>query len=550
MKGYEALAAAVAEEGTEVTFGLLGDGNMLFQTVLTEEHGVRFVSARHEAGAVAMADGYARATGRPGVCTVTHGPGLTQCGTPLTAARIARSPVLLIAGNTPKGFRLHGQNIEQQPFALATAGAWQEARMPETLAEDVALAFRHVRLGKGPLVFDVGLDAQRAEVGEGWHYTPSMEGIAPTSPRPPDAERVADVARLLEASERPAIIAGRGAIAADAREPIVALADRIGACLATTLLAKGWFSDHPFNLGIAGGFSDDLAREVFAEADLVIAFGASLNQFTTSHGALFPHAQLVQVELDAERIGSITPVDQAIVGDAAATAKALFAALDELSITPKTELRPVNLAGRVAANAPLAGVDFAGPDGGADPREVALTFDRLLPPGRVVLTGIGHYTGYASIYVGVDDPRDLILPWQLGSVGLGLPAAIGAAVGRPDQTVVVFEGDGGIMMSLPELETAARCGVPLLVVVLDDGAYGAELHILRRHGLPTGLSLFDNPDFPAVAQTLGLESHDAPTVEDLERLLPDLFPLSGPTLVRVAINQDVVHEEVFRALTG
>ena len=106
------------------------------------------------------------------------------------------------------------------------------------------------------------------------------------------------------------------------------------------------------------------------------------------------------------------------------------------------------------------------------------------------------------------------------------------------------------MMSLPELETAARCGVPLLVVVLDDGAYGAELHILRRHGLPTALSVFDNPDFPAVARTLGLEAYDAPTVADLERILPRLFPLSGPTLVRVAINQDVVHEEVFRALTG
>ena len=387
VKGYEALAAAVAEEETDVTFGLLGDGNMLFQTVLTEEHGVRFVSARHEAGAVAMADGYARATGRPGVCTVTHGPGLTQCGTPLTAARIARSPVLLIAGNTPKGFRLHGQNIEQQPFALATAGAWQEARVPETLAEDVALAFRHVRLGQGPLVFDVGLDVQRSEVPKGWDYLPSTGAIAATPPRPPDPDRVAEVALLLEQSKRTVVIAGRGAVASEAREHLIALADCVGACLATSLLAKGWFADHPFDLGIAGGFSDELTREVFAGVDLVIAFGASLNQFTTSHGTLFPGAQLIQVELDAERIGSITPVDKAIVGDAATTADALLAAFDSDGSLGAGGLRTEELAARIAATAPLAGVDFAGPEGGADPREVALTFDRLLPRDRVVLTG-------------------------------------------------------------------------------------------------------------------------------------------------------------------
>ena len=550
MKGYEALAAAVADEGTAVTFGLLGDGNMLFQTVLTERHGVRFVSARHEAGAMAMADGYARATGRPGVCTVTHGPGLTQCGTPLTAARIARSPVLLIAGNTPKAFRLHGQNIEQQPFALATAGAWQESRLPETLAEDVSLAFRHVRLGKGPLVFDVGLDIQRSDVGEDWRYTPSSAAISARQPRPPDPERVEEVARLLDQSQRPVVIAGRGAVAAGARDTLVALADRLGACLATTLLAKGWFAEHPFNLGIAGGFSDELTREVLGNADLVIAFGASLNQFTTAHGTLFPQARLVQIELDPERIDSITHADEAVVGDAQATSAALLAALGDEGGAHTEGIRTKKLATRIAENVPLANTEFAGPEGGADPREVALTFDRLLPPNRVVLTGIGHYTGYASIYVSVDDPRDLILPWQLGSVGLGLPAAIGAAVGRPDQTVVVFEGDGGVMMSLPELETAARCGVPLLVVVLDDGAYGAELHMLRRHDLPTELSLFDNPDFPHVARALGLVAHDAPTVDDLERLLPGLFPLRAPTLVRVAINQDVVHDEVFRALTG
>ena len=154
------------------------------------------------------------------------------------------------------------------------------------------------------------------------------------------------------------------------------------------------------------------------------------------------------------------------------------------------------------------------------------------------------------MYVGVDHPDDLILPWQLGSVGLGLPTALGAAVARPDQTVVVFEGDGGLMMSLQELETAARCKIPLLVIVLDDAAYGAESHMMRRHGLDPSLSFFDNPDFPAVARSLGLRAWNAETADELRVALGEALPLQGPSLIRVNLSRSVVHHQVFKALTG
>lgn len=552
MKAYDGIADAIAAEGTEVVFGLLGDGNMYFMPRLVEHHGVRFVSARHEAAAVSMADGYFRATGRPGICTVTHGPGLTQTGTPLTAARLARSGVLLIAGDTPPAFRHHGQNIEQQPFALATAGAFQPARMPGTLAEDIQLSFRHVRQGRGPIVLNVGIDVQRAELPDDWRYTPSSAVVAPPQLRPPDPAALSRVAELLARAERPAIIAGRGAVRSGAREALIALADRTGATLSATLLAKGWFRGHPYDLGIAGGFSHDVAKETFAQADLVLAFGANLNLFTVSHGNLFPAATLVQIETDPLAVGHTTAVDVALLGDARLVAEGLLAALGEAAPggSARRGLRTPELAARLDGYDPLAAEELADPAGGVDPRAVARTCDELLPRDRVVLVGIGHYSGYPAIHVGVDHPDDLILPWQLGSVGLGLPTAIGAAVARPQQTVVVFEGDGGLMMTLQELETAARCGVPLLVIVLDDAAYGAELHMMRMHGLDPALSLFENPDFPTVARALGLRAWNAETVEELRTALGEALPLQGPSLIRVRLNQSVVHHQVFKALTG
>jgi acetolactate synthase I/II/III large subunit len=545
--GAEALADAVAAEGTEVVFGVLGDGNLHWVPRLVERHGARYVAARHEAAAVAMADGYARASGRPGVCTVTQGPGLTQTGTTLTESRRGRTPVVLIAGDTSRGFHDHAQDIAQEPFALATAGAYRGVGHPGTLAKDVAEAFRHARLGHGPIVLSVPLDAQVAPVPEGWSYMPSMRGLAPAQRPAPDPERVAAVAGLLAEAERPVVLAGRGAVHAGVREPLLALADRLGAVLTTSLQAKGWFRDEPFDLGIAGGFSHDLAREVLGQADLVLAVGARLNRFTVAHGSLFPQAALVQVDRDPAAIGHTAPVDDAIVADARS---AVLALLDALPAGTRTGLRTEDLRARIAGFDRMAGVEFAPPGDGADPREVALVCDELLPPGRIVLMGTGHYNGLPAIHVGVDDPLDLVLPWSFGAVGIALPTGIGAAIARPDRTTVVFEGDGGLMMSLTELDTAVRARAPVLVVVLDDGAYGAETYMLRKHGMDDALSLFDNPDIAGVARALGMDAWEADDAAGVRVALDEALPLRGPALLRVRLNPEVWHEEVFRALTG
>jgi thiamine pyrophosphate-dependent acetolactate synthase large subunit-like protein len=543
--GADALADALAAEGVTTIFGLLGDGNLHFMPRLVDTHGVRFVSTRHEAASVVAADAYSRATGQVGVCTVTHGPGLTNAASPLMFAERANARIVLIAGDTARDFREHGQNFEQEPFILACGAHYEPVEMIETLSDAVRFAFRHAALGRGPVVLNVPTDVQHAQLPTGWAHAPSGPNL-PAPQRPvPDPEAIARAAELVRSGSRPAIIAGRGAVAAGAKDALLELGDRIGAVLATSLLAKDWFAGEPWNLGISGGFSHELANEILSDVDVVLAFGASLNLFTVGHGAILQQARFVHVTTDPAALGETTPVDVGIVADARSTAEALLAALPQ-----QPGLRTPELEARIAGYDPLEGVTFTTSPRGADLREVSRICDEALPRDRTVVVGIGHFMGYPTIHTAVPGPGDLFLPWEFGPIGQAVPHGIGVAVARPGQTTVVYEGDGSLMASLAELETAARHDIPLLVIVLDDGAFGAETYVMEQAGIDPALSFFENPDFAAVAKALGLEAYSAATADELREVLPQALPVRKPTLIRVAIGHGVWHHEIFRDLTG
>lgn len=520
MKVSAALADALVAEGTEVVFGLMGDANMELVVDLVHRHGVRYIAVRHEQTAVLAADAYSRATGRPGVATVTMGPGLSHVGTALTVARHARSAVVLVAGDTPVGDRLHVQNFDQAPFALATAGAFQPVRMPSTLAEDVGLAFCHVRLGRGPVVLSVPLDHQDADL-TGFRYAPAA--VPAPQVRPPDPERLAAVGKQVALADRPVVLAGRGAIGAG--EALTALADRLGAPVGTSLGGKGLFGDHPRRLGVIGGFSTDRTRRLMGEADCVLAFGAGLNQFTLDRGRLLGQAAIVQVVLDAD---AAVPAAETVLADARLTAEAL------LDLVPQRD--GFWCGDRLPPEEPYAGIDLVDDADGVDPRAVLLACNRSLPRERNAVIGIGHFGGWFGQHLAVSEPGSLFTPWEFGSIGVGLGIGIGVAVARPARPTVVFEGDGSLMQVLGDLDTAARCDLPLLIVVLDDGAYGAEIHKLARKGLPIDLALFDSPDFAALATTLGLEARTVRTHADLDGAFT---APTRPTLVHVKVSRAV-----------
>lgn len=533
--GYEALASAVAAEGVEVVFGITGGSNDRMVGELVARQGVRFIQTRHEQGAVGMADGYSRATGKVGVATVEKGPGLTNTATAMTAARLSRSSVLLIAGDKVTGSRHGNMDIDQPPFIRATAGALQQVNAPETLADEVQLAFRHVRLGLGPIVLNVPTSVSLAAMPDGWSYAPSV-GVLPAGQAPAaDPERLAAIVELIRRSRRPVVLGGKGAVRSGARDALVALADRIGAVLVTSLHAKGWFRGHPFDVGISGGFTPSQGRAILNEADLVLAFGASLNLYTVDHGRLYPNATIVQVDVEPERIGAVAPVDEALLGDARATAEALCAALgDEVRVGWRSQ----ELVEGIAAIDPWADCDFTERDGYVNRHELVRICEEMLPRDRLLVVGIGHFMGMPAAHISVPSPDDQVLPWRLGAIGSGLPAAVGAAIGRPDRTVVLFEGDGSFMMTLQDLETAARYEVGLIVVIENDGGYGSERRSMIGRGDDPALANFVNPDFAAVARAFGCEGHTVRSAGELRDVLATLEPPSRPVLIDAMISPE------------
>ncbi|GGM52775.1 acetolactate synthase I/II/III large subunit [Micromonospora sonchi] len=538
MKVFEAIADAVVAHGVDTVFGLLGDANMFLVADLVNRHGVRFVAARNENAAVMMADGYARVTGRCGVATVTQGPGLAVAGAALTIARQARTPLVLIAGDTPPGDPLHVQHFEQQPYVLATAGTFVPVTGAGTAARDVGLAFRAARELPGPVVLNVPIDLQEEPVPAG-PILPVPAVPRPPLPLVPDPAAVEALAQRLRTARRPVLLAGRGAEPAAAA--IKDLADRCDALLATTLMSAGLFAGHPYDLGVAGGLSRPLTRRMLAGADLVVTFGAHLNRWTADHGTLFPDAVLVSVDVDPAAIGRRWPVAGGVLGDAGETARALSALLPALS---RPQWRSRELAAELAGADPFEGLDIRSTVDLIDPRAfIRICADRL-PRERTTVVGVGHFGGWPNLLLdSAATDRSFVAPWEFGSIGVGLPFAVGAAVGRPDRPVVAFEGDGSLLTGLGELDTLARVGAPVLLLVLDDAAYGAEVRKLAPRGVDPQLARFPGRDLAAVARALGLPAWTVTDEAGARAAFDAVLPLTGPALLHVKVHPDVVQEK-------
>ena len=547
MRVSEAIGRTLAERGVEVCFGLAGSGNFAVLNAL-HSAGVGFYSSRHECGAVAMADGYARASGKIAVASVHQGPGFTNTLTGLTEAAKCRTPLLVLAADVPPSTLWSNFKIEQGILAATVGAVTERVRGPETAAADTARALRRARIERRPVVLNIPINLVDASCDGGSSVVPDWPALEP--PRPSDRS-VVEVADLLEEASHPAIVAGRGAAMSGAREALEALADRVGAILATSAMAHGLFADHPYGVGIAGGFSSSLALKLLAQADVVLAFGASLNHWTVRHGRLFsPEARVAQVDLDGEMIGALHRVDVGVVGDATATARAVADELDRRGID-KEGFHDEALAGEIARGRSRdEPYEDQGTAEHVDPRTLSIALDDLLPVERTVATDSGHFLGYPSMYLSVPDHKGFVFPNAFQSVGLGLASGIGAAVARPDRLCVAAVGDGGALMSLGELETAARYRLPMLVVVYNDSAYGAEVHHFGPEGQPVNIARFPDTDFAALARAAGAEGVAVRKEGDLAPIEGWLERRDGPLVVDAKVNPEVRAEwleEAFRA---
>ena len=344
------------------------------------------------------------------------------------------------------------------------------------------------------MVLSVPMDLQKQAWPHLTDYTPSAE-LVPAAQRPlPDPAIVDRVVDMIAEAERPIVLAGRGAIRSGARAALEALAEQSGALLATSLLGKGLFEGNPYALDIAGAFASDFSRERFAEADLVIGAGAALGHYTTEGGYLYPGARTVQIDTNPRGLWQgLRTADLHVRADARAAAEAIAARMKQRGIS-RTGFRTNEMARLIAGDSPDS-KEFPVQPNTLDPRKAVLELDSAIPKDWEVVVGAGHYFSMVMTHMKGRPAERYHVVNDFGAIGSALPAAIGIAAAK---------GDGSLMMHVQELETVRRQGIRMLMAIMNDGGYGAEVHKFRANGITAKEAIHGRGDLAAAATGFGL----------------------------------------------
>jgi thiamine pyrophosphate-dependent acetolactate synthase large subunit-like protein len=538
---YQVLAEDLKALGVDTVFGLMSDCIcQLFSTL--DAMGVRMVGARHETNAVMMAMGYAAATGKIGVALVGRGPAMANAMHGTISVAKSGMPVLIISGDAPLGRGVVnglGPDLKAYPAATVVRACGIPTFQPssaDAARQSLADAVAEASLGKTSVLL-LPTDLQ---VG----YTTVADGPSPvklSSPAAPQRARQSSIdtaVGVLAKARRPVILAGVGAHRAGAREAIEALAERTGALLVNALKAKDLFRGNPYDMGILGSSSTSVARRYIEQSDCILAIGVALNSLTLSSGSALPAVPLIHVDAVRTNINRWWPADVGVVGDAKLVAEQLTAALPERAAADKP-WHTEQVRAELAAFQHTMDFQVAHTGSTIDPRILTLELSRMLPENRHIVFDGGNFMANWA-YFSVPGPSHFTHSLDSGSVGLGLGTAIGVKRGQPDRTVMVMIGDGGMLMSMGEIETIIREDLPMVVVVMNDAAYGAEVHILRGQNLPPAKAEFFDVEFAPMAEPLGFDCHTVRNMADLKKLEPLLANPDGPILIDCKINVEVI----------
>lgn len=523
----QAVGQALARAGVDQVFGVVGSGNFHVTNGLIQG-GARFVAARHECGAAAMADAYARMTGRVTALTVHQGCGLTNAMTGIAEAAKSRSPLLVLAAeatNPASNFY-----VDQDGLARAVGAVPARITSAETAVDEALAAVAMALYERRTILLNVPLTIQALEAPE--H---SSAVRLPAAPEPTPACE-ADVIRLVQAlwvAQRPVFVAGRGARARRSAAAVADLAARCGALLATSAVAKGLFHDHPWSLDVSGGFSSPTTAELIRGADLIVGWGCALNMWTMRHGRLIAEgATVVQVDDTPAALGAQRELTFGVLGDVAETALAALAALNHRTAAAADAPSAAGATGaastsfgyrshavrqRIATSGRWCDVPYpdASVDGFIDPRTLTLRLDEILPADRVIGVDSGNFMGYPTMFLSVPDEHGFCFTQAFQSIGLGLATAIGAALARPDRLPIAALGDGGALMAAAELDTVVRLGLAMVVIVYNDDAYGAEVHHFGPDGFALDTVQFPATDIAAIARGHGFTAITVTAAADL-----------------------------------
>lgn len=545
MKVYARLAQAFKDEGVKATFGMIGDGNMMW---LSEMHrlGIRVHEVRHEGAGLGMADGWARVTGEPGIATTTCGPGVTQLASSLVVASRARSPLVAFCGEHPTTDPDYLQKFDTAAFASACEAGFVRMNRPEEADEAVRKAFRLARSESKPVILSVPLDLQEHDFDDDDAYKPSTALITRSVPYP-DLRALEQAADLIAASRKPVIVVGRGGKKAEAGPAVLKLGERIGALIATSLLAKTYLNEDPYHIGISGNYASRTAIRLLQESDCVIAVGAGMNRFTTEHGYLYADAKFIHIDLRPDIVtGGERLADCYIVADAKVAVETLDNMLAQRGFrqagnrTPETAARlKDHLVDRMEI--PLD------PDT-VDPRIACEVMDEMLPGHIGIVSGSGMIANMSNMTMLRQRPVAMASHF-FGCIGQMFPVSMGAiaATGIP---MVLVNGDASTMMHIGEFETAVRYRMPLCIVVMNNEILGPEYYNLEQKGLDPMPGFVSTPDIGHVARGMGGRGHLVTTVDRFRAALKDFVDAPGPMIIDLRVSRTVLPVQYRRLYYG
>lgn len=524
--GGQALVDSLAIHGVRVIFGIPGSHNLAAYDALADVPEMRHITTRHEEGAAFMADGYARAGGRAGVCFTTTGPAALNTLTALGTAYGDSSPVLVVSSQIPssyigqqKGF-LHECRDQLTPFAPVTCWRHRVVSVND-IGPAVREAFLHMRSGRPrPAMIEIPCDIldERAEV--------TIPEPAPLNPIPPDPEQLARAVELLRHCVKPVIWVDGGLITEKASAALSRLADSLQAPVFTTPLGKGSIPDDHL-LAVGCVMLHPAARKYLKDCDLMLAVGTRLGAIETDHWALPIPEDLIHLDADPAEIGRNYPATVGLAGD-------IRLALEQLAekcrsgkarISRHREVAQLRAAvwAECRGRAPL-GVDWV------------RTLQSCLPRDAILVNDLTIAAYWCQMLLDVYQTNGYLYPWNFCTLGFGLPAAVGARIAQPDRPVVLITGDGGFLFNSQELAVAAQHRLPLVILLFNDSAYGVlGPQQERRYGRSFGIGLH-NPDFPALAEAFGARGQRVESLEELAEILPSALEQDGPHLIEIPIS--------------
>jgi acetolactate synthase-1/2/3 large subunit len=546
MTGATSLVKSLEAADVEVMFGLPG-GAILPAYDPIFDSSIRHILVRHEQGAGHAATGYAQVTGRAGVCIATSGPGATNLVTPLMDAAMDSVPLIAITGQVPSA--AIGTDAFQEadirgitmPFTKHNYLVTDPDQIPGVIAE----AFHIATTGRpGPVLVDVAKDALQKMTTFNWPTSIKLAGYNPKTT--PDSQAITDAAALITQSSKPVFYVGGGVIKANAHKELRQLVELLGAPVVTTLMARGAFPDsHPLHMGMPGMHGTVAAVTALQKADLLITLGARFDDRVTGKLSTFaPNAKILHADIDPAEIGKNRHADVAVVGDVRETITALIpalkAALAKSQPDLSTWMRQMN---SLKATYPL-GYDQP-EDGSLSPQHVIQRLGQISGTDTIFTAGVGQHQMWASQFISYEHPRTWLNSGGAGTMGYGVPAAMGAKVGAPDATVWAIDGDGCFQMTNQELVTCALNNIPIKVAIINNESLGMvrQWQTLFYEGRYSNTNLESKrvPNFPMLAESMGCVGLSCERPEDLDKTIEKAMSINDqPVVVDFRVHRDAM----------